>query len=230
MSEQCMKSCCMCFTGEPVESKNGKIQVRQNPNIWQVNMCDACCSEGPCGSPCWWGLGQCIPFTCICTQFCLRRKVLDYDMSKYVCCQGYFNCCCLKAGNCCEKQCPYPCLCLEATFCNSCAVSASRIYVMDKYQLSSDPCDYRIIAFSNCMQLLACICNILAIFIDELREVACIIDRIADFVYHVVSGCMTAQVIHELKYQETKKAQYGAGGAAVAEPIHTPSHEGGHKK
>ena len=65
---------------------------------------------------------------------------------------------------------------------------------MDKYALSSDPCDYRIIAFSNCLQILACICDILAIFIAELREVACILDRIADFVYHVVSGCMTAQV------------------------------------
>ena len=144
-------------------------------------------------------------------------------MSKYICCQGYLNCCCFKAGECCEESCPDCCLCLEALLCNSCAVSASRLYVMDKYQLSSDPCDYRIIRFSNCLQCLACkltafllhialcynhfmscivvgICDILAIFIEELRQIACFLDRLADLVYHIVSGCMTAQVIKLVLY------------------------------
>ena len=115
-------------------------------------------------------------------------------MSRYVCCQGYINCCCFKAGSLGESSCPDLCLCLEAFLCNGCAVSASRLYVMDKYQLSSDPCDYRIIRFNNCIQLLACICDILAIFFEDLRQIACILDRIADLVYHTVSGCMTAQV------------------------------------
>ena len=115
-------------------------------------------------------------------------------MSKYVCCQGYVNCCCFKAGSLGEESCPDICLCLEACLCNGCAVSASRLYVMDKYNLTSDPCDYRIIRFSNFIQLLACVCNILAIFIDELRQIAWILDRFADLVYHIVSGCMTAQV------------------------------------
>ena len=68
MSEACMKGCCICFTGEHVDSNNGKLQVRQNPNLWNVNMCDACCSEGCCGSPMIWGCGQFLPCTCCCTQ------------------------------------------------------------------------------------------------------------------------------------------------------------------
>ena len=43
---------------------------------------------------------------------------------------------------------------------------------MEKYDLASDPCDYRLIRINNFLQALACVCNILAIFIDELRELA----------------------------------------------------------
>lgn len=53
------------------------------------------------------------------------------------------------------------------------------------------------------LQALSCICNILAIFIAELREVAQIIDRIADIFYHTITGCMTAQVAHEMNYQNS---------------------------
>ena len=115
-------------------------------------------------------------------------------MSKYVCCQGYVNYCCFKAGSLGESSCPELCLCGEAFFCNSCAVSSSRLYVMDKYQLQSDPCDYRIIRFSNFLQMLVCICDILACFIEDLRRLTCILERVADLVYHIVAGCMTAQV------------------------------------
>jgi hypothetical protein len=121
--------------------------------------------------------------------------VLDGDMTKYVCCQGYFNICCFKAGACGEESCPDACLCLEAFLCNSLAVSSSRMYVMDKYELSSDPCDYRLIRISNCIQLAACICDIVAIFNRELRHLARVLDHLADLVYHIMSGCMTSQVI-----------------------------------
>ena len=82
MSEQCMKSCCMCFTGEPVESKDGKIQVRTNPNMWQVNMCDSCYSDGCCGNAMIWGLCQFCPFTCCCTQVCFYIVIYlaDFDV------------------------------------------------------------------------------------------------------------------------------------------------------
>lgn len=43
---------------------------------------------------------------------------------------------------------------------------------MERYDLSSDPCDYRLIRISNCLQIMACICNLLAIFISDLRNLA----------------------------------------------------------
>lgn len=82
------------------------------------------------------------------------------------------NFCCLQAGTCGESSCPTLCLCCEACFCNFAAVSASRMYVMEKYDLTSDPCDYRLIRINNCLQLIACICDILAIFIEDLRALA----------------------------------------------------------
>lgn len=62
----------------------------------------------------------------------------------------------------------------------------------------SDPCDNRIIRFNNCIQILACICSILAIFFEELREIAECINLIADIVYYITSGCMQAQTFIEL--------------------------------
>lgn len=68
------------------------------------------------------------------------------------------------------------------------------MYMMDKYDFQSDPCDYRLIRINNFLQMLACFCDILAIFIDALRPLAACIDHVADLFYHMVSGCMTAQV------------------------------------
>lgn len=45
--------------------------------------------------------------------------------------------------------------------------------------------------FNNCLQLLSCICNIAAICVEEIRELARIIDLIADLVYMSTVGCMT---------------------------------------
>lgn len=213
---------CCCLSGEPIQDSNGKIPSRETGNKFQKNMCDAPCAN--CNSTLWF-FAQCCPFTCCVTQCLLRRKVLEYDMTKYACCQGYVNCCCFKAGTCGESNCPDLCLCLESFFCNGCAVSASRLYLMDKYQLSSDPCDYRIIRFNNCIQILACVCSILAIFIAELREIACILDRFADFVYHVVSGCMTAQTAFEENYQIATRKN---GGGHVAHAA--PYNQGGAKQ
>jgi hypothetical protein len=52
-----------------------------------------------------------------------------------------------------------------------------------------------------------------------------IIDHIADLMYHCVSGCMTAQVAHEVNYQNanpTKTAPV-AEAAPVQSPIANPS-------
>ena len=53
--------------------------------------------------------------------------------------------------------------------------------------------------FNNFCQMLSCICDILSIFIRELRNLADLIRCIADIVFLTISGCATAQVVHELK-------------------------------
>jgi hypothetical protein len=65
---------------------------------------------------------------------------------------------------------------------------------MEKYDLTSDPCDYRLIRINNCLQALACICTVLSIFISSCRDLSVLVNIIADLFYHCVSGCMTAQV------------------------------------
>ena len=59
-----------------------------------------------------------------CTQYCLRRKVLKGDMSRYSCFQGYFTfCCCIKGGACCEDNCPNLCAFLEGCLCSKLSIS-----------------------------------------------------------------------------------------------------------
>lgn len=155
-------------------------------------------------------------------------------MSKYQCCQGYFNCCCIKAGTLGEESCPDLCLCLESFLCSNLAVSASRMYVMDKYALSSDPCDYRLIRLkSNMLQLLACVCDLAACITEnnDIRELARIIDHIADLMFHIVSGCMTAQTALEVDYQIKKErlsTQYSSSGYGY-QPSETGVGMSGHK-
>jgi len=43
------------------------------------------------------------------------------------------------------------------------------MYVMDKFNLASDPCDRRIIRFNNFMQLLACVRNCAEIKLTRVR-------------------------------------------------------------
>jgi hypothetical protein len=45
------------------------------------------------------------------------------------------------------------------------------------------------------------VCDTVAIFYPDARDLANIIDMIAEITYHTVSGCMTAQVAHEINYQ-----------------------------
>jgi hypothetical protein len=195
--------CCCILSDEPTEDSRGRYKTFSGPNQFRVSMMDTLSPFQPsCGfSCCLWFSGQCFPGLCGCTQYLLRRKVLNDSLSNYVCCQGYYDNECFKSGSCGEQECPSLCLCIEAHCCSSCALSASRIYVIEKYDLSSDPCDYRLIRINNCLQILSCFCDLLSIFAEQLRELARIIDCVADVFYICVSGCMTVQVAHEVDYQ-----------------------------
>ena len=51
---------------------------------------------------------------------------------------------------------------MQSCLCCNLAVSATRMYVMDKYHLHSDPCDRRIIRCNNCIQVASCVCSLIA--------------------------------------------------------------------
>lgn len=177
--------CCILFSDKPVEGLR-----YTNINAFEVPL-----SKAPCASSdslCWCLL-QCFPLTAPCAQIALRRKVLGGNMKEYSCCQGYFTCCGaansqLRRKTSCELRCPSILLCLEATFCNCFAVSASRLLVMDKHDLRPDPMDNQIIRCQNCIAAASCICNVLAICCSDLENCACCLNVCAQIGYCLVSG------------------------------------------
>eukprot|EP00054_Salpingoeca_dolichothecata_P008545 m.48501 g.48501 ORF g.48501 m.48501 type:complete len:185 (+) comp17800_c0_seq1:24-578(+) len=177
---------CIFCSGDPVDDDPRAGFQKE----WETGMLKACCNH-PLGCL----IALCCPpcFACY-----LRYKALQGDMDKYKCCQGYICGKCMKCTDGCAHACPWPCLCLEAFCCESCAISATRLFIQDERQIKTDPCDNRIIRCNNCLQILSCICNILAIIFSELQTLAAIIDLIADIVYCIVQACMQAQTHKEL--------------------------------
>ena len=66
---------------------------------------------------------------------------------------------------------------------------------MDTRNIMPDPCDNRIIRFNNCMQLIACICHILAIIDQTFEDLANLIDFIAGT---WIRSCCLLTLIHLL--------------------------------
>lgn len=188
------------FSGDPVEDD----ARQQYSNKFKVNMLEA-----PSNEPMWFLYGcVCMP----CSQYQLRVMSLGEDWPKnYSCCQGYLSCCGKSpAGNCGEQSMPEVCLCCEVWCCAGCAVSATRMHVLDKYNIVPDPMDNKIMRFNNCIQLLTCVVTLLSIFIDGLDQAADIMQLIAKLVFHLTVGCMTAQVYYELQ-------KGGAPGSGIRE-------------
>merc|ERR1712110_1051717 len=70
-----------------------------NPNTFKTNLCHA-----PMNNP-----GCCVMACCcpLCAVYHARHKVLEGDMSRYICCQGYIGkCCCFNPGSMGEQNCP----------------------------------------------------------------------------------------------------------------------------
>jgi hypothetical protein len=107
--------------------------------------------------------------------------------------QGYYSPCtrCIDGM---DKECPQCCLCIESVCCCSCSISATRMMVMDMYELHSDPCDRKLIRINNMLQCLSCICDIAAMCDPELRECAQCLDCISDIFYCMIQSCMVTQV------------------------------------
>lgn len=145
----------------------------------------------------------CVAYFCpCCCAYYLRSKVLGRDWSRYSCCQGYF----CPPDYCGESRCPQFCLLMESVFCLGPSVSSSRLYTMDQLDLQPDPCDNQLIRFSNCLQITACICSLLSIFIDQLRDAAQVMRCIADLAFYSTLGCMVSQTEYEVKHQQRYQA------------------------
>eukprot|EP00301_Raphidiophrys_heterophryoidea_P015195 c23735_g1_i1.p1 GENE.c23735_g1_i1~~c23735_g1_i1.p1 ORF type:complete len:225 (+),score=25.52 c23735_g1_i1:40-714(+) len=197
--------CLLCSNEEEYRQKNPR---GNNPNGFKTSLCDA-----PCKNP-----GCCIIAFCCppCAVYTMRQRALKGDMSRYICCQGYVGgCCCCKPGQMGERSCPEFCLCLEVCCCLGLSMSATRSLVMDERQIHPDPCDYRLMCFSNCLQLVSCICMILAIFNDGFRGLADLTRKLADLVFHIILACMVAQVDLELR----DDPQYNQAGTVVVQTM-----------
>ena len=202
---------CICFFDDGPIDKDPRAN---RGNMFKVGMKDA-----PCKDP----AICCAGFLCNpCVGFYMRKKVLGGNMDLYMCCQGYYDGLCCghpKAGSYGDTGNP-ACMACEMCCCPGWATSATRQYVMDQYDLASDPCDRQIIRFNNFMQLLSCICYTLAIIEPSCRDLADLVGCIADLVFYATAACMFAQVNYELTERE-KAGSLGAprgGGQAMTAP------------
>lgn len=201
-----MCNLCLCFfSSKPLsqDEANGKYGSAFGPYANYQAKFDISMCQTPCREPCCWLASM----VCLCpAQIHLRHKVLNHvspnsGWKHYQCCQGYFGgCCCCQPGQMCDKECPVPCMCLEAFCCPGLAVSASANVMREEYRLGLDEDDVRLIRCSNCLQCCACLCCILSVFTESEQIDDCfrIVDCVADTVFCCVSGCMTAQVYHEV--------------------------------
>jgi len=206
-------ACLFCFSDKPLsaDEMNGKYggafgQYANNSEKFDISLC-----ETPCKAPCCWLASM----ACLCpAQIHLRYKALNHvepnsGWKNYMCCQGYFGgCCCIQPGEIGDKTCPIPCMCLEAFCCPGLAVSASGNVIRERYSLGLDEDDVRLIRCSNCLQIFSCILSLVSIITPCEGDDQCarIVDLIADIVFCCVSGCMTAQVYHEISKRENMRS------------------------
>ena len=106
---------------------------------FQITMRQAPCKEPACC------LGTL--FCCWYSQEAMREKVLNRvnpsnGLDDYICCQGiYSRCCGYQPGECGEKTCPFPCMCIETCLCPGPAAYAPSLVLRRKYRLGLDKDD-----------------------------------------------------------------------------------------
>uniref|UniRef100_A0A7S0GHA6 Uncharacterized protein n=1 Tax=Proboscia inermis TaxID=420281 RepID=A0A7S0GHA6_9STRA len=207
---------CCCLDGSPVSQEEvGKSKANQrygdyidNPNKFDVNMCHSCTKSPLCC--CFGGL----PIVSVCSAIKLRHKVLNHvnpgsGWENYTCCQSKFGgCCCIQPGSMGEQNFPAGYMACEACCCAGMAISATRIEMMEEHRLSVDACDNRIIRFNNCLQCAVCVARIVDCIInnDTTEYIENVLECIASIVFCSVSGCMTAQVDHEVNLRDKAKS------------------------
>lgn len=219
-------ACCCCFSEEPpehLEPNDFKYKYYHT----HIEKFDIALDEAPGKEPCY----CCYAAVCMpCALYQLRASALSHYngteenwAQSYRCCQDYFPCPCIPCFDPCVNSCPHATLFCETCCCPGWSVSATRFLIMDQYNLGMHPIDNQIIRCNNAVQLLACVCNTLAICIRPLREAARLVQCVADLVFVSTAGCMAGQVMHEIKLRTARKegtgSAYQAPVVAEATPI-----------
>ena len=183
--------------GEQESMKEGRnachdIRSNQYQQQWALEMFSA-----PCSNP-----GFCCYATlCCCFASMKNRKRAIYnDMSRYLCCGGFYPC----SGRCYEQSNPELCLCLEAFCCFSESVIGTRLLLQDEMQIQNSKCDNCLIGFMIFMQYLSCICRLAACISgnDELDAMADAVECVADLTYCSVCACMQTQHHEQLNFRD----------------------------
>lgn len=201
--------CLFCFSKEKLsqDETQGKYGGAFGPFIENNETFDVSLCKTPCKTPAVW----CGAMACLCpAAIYMRHKALNHvepgsGWSNYECCQGYFGgCCCLQPGKMGEKSCPVPCMCLEACLCPGPAVSATSNVIRERYSLGLDDDDVQLIRCSNCLFYFSFCLSCVSMLTDCEGDdaLAGIVNTISDVVFCCVSGCMTAQVNHEMKIRD----------------------------
>ena len=134
--------CLLCFDGSPIE---GDLKASRQ-NVFQISLTEGLYKKQVFNDWIYFTFLTsyqpvcCITYLCApCCTYYTRYRVLDGDMSKYSCCQGYLNVACFRSGTLGESSCPECCLCLESFCCLGPSMSSSRLFIMDQYDLRPDP-------------------------------------------------------------------------------------------
>ena len=68
------------------------------------------------------------------------------------------------------------------------------MFVADMYDIRPDPMDNRLIRFTNCLNLLSCVCDVAAVFDENLRHLARLIHVTAELVFYTVIGYVSRRI------------------------------------
>lgn len=125
------------------------------------------------------------------------------------------------SGKCGETSAPNCCLCMESTICFPTSVIATRFMIQDELLIQNSKCDNCLMAFTFCMQQLACICTIIAMLTndDSIDQAANIVDLISDIVWCSVCACMQTQ--HKIQLDARDKGLIPAGAGQEGQPVLT---------
>ena len=143
----------------------------------------------------------------------------DGGVDNFVCCQNYVGkTCCVEPATYCKGS--MLGLVLEGCCCPMFSLSIARMHLMDKKRVQPDPCDWQIIQCSNCLQLISCVLDLVAMMVPQAQDLAELVGIIVDLFTMSVGGCMGAQVTLTLTLTLPLTPAITVGGCMGAQVYH----------